>query len=549
MNPTADPTPPIIDPQDLTRMIAAATAIFAVAATIPIGVVWLYDGTLPHASLPRLAAGTVKVIHEGRWHDPAAAFPGPVRAHMPAATGWWLASAMIGLLVTAAAGAIWRLIDTKRARQHLGRRRYELRGAKPRDWARPRDLRKLIVRAPQPDRFTLGLLDRRLLATEPESHIAVIAPTRSGKTTRYVIPWLLEHDGPAVVTSTKTDILAATRNQRATLGEIFVWDPFGPGSCGWNPIHGCERWDRALQQARWLADAAQEGDSQIAAYWRGEAAKLLAPLLHAAAIGELTIDKVRSWVDMQDTEAPGELLEARDAIAAGEQLAAVAALDDRNRGTTYMSAGSLLAAYRHPQASKTSRDGVTPERLLEKPNTLYIVAAEHHQRVLAPLVVALISSILQTTTECANADRPLQPTLRLLMDEAANIAPLNQLPGHLSQAAGHGVRVATIWQSLGQMNHRYGQAADTILANSTTKLFMGPVGDQATWTYLQGLLGELPRDQRQQTLTPAGQPTSQSVSSEWRPRAAPDALQQLARGRALLISGALPSAVIQMRAH
>ncbi len=154
-------------------------------------------------------------------------------------------------------------------------------------------------------------------------------------------------------------------------------------------------------------------------------------------------------------------------------------------------------------------------------------------------ISALLSSIMQTATERANSGAPLKPILRLLMDEAANIAPLSDLPGHLSQAGAHGVRIATIWQSLGQLNHRYGKAAETILANSTTKLFMGPVGDRATWSYLGGLLGETPEEKQGERRN--------GVARAWpvrRPRAGPDALQQLSRGRAVLISGSLPPAVV-----
>jgi type IV secretion system protein VirD4 len=74
--------------------------------------------------------------------------------------------------------------------------------------------------------------------------------------------------------------------------------------------------------------------------------------------------------------------------------------------------------------------------------------------------------------------------MRVLLDEAADLAPLRDLPAHLSQAAGHGVRIATIWQSVGQLHHRYGDASDDILANSTAKLFMGPVTDDRTGRYV-----------------------------------------------------------------
>lgn len=134
----------------------------------------------------------------------------------------------------------------------------------------------LIVRRREPERFTLGTLDGRLLAADPEAHVAVVAPTRSGKTTRCVIPWLLEHRGPAIVTSTKTDVLASTATYRERHGKVLVWNPFGRESVGWTPLEGCDDWSSPLQRAQWLADAIQEGESEVAQYWRGEAAKLLA---------------------------------------------------------------------------------------------------------------------------------------------------------------------------------------------------------------------------------------------------------------------------------
>ena len=56
--------------------------------------------------------------------------------------------------------------------------------------------------------------------------------------------------------------------------------------------------------------------------------------------------------------------------------------------------------------------------------------------------------------------------LKLLLDEAANVAPLSELPRTMSQVAGHGIRVATVWQSLAQMRERYGRGSDTIIAKS-----------------------------------------------------------------------------------
>lgn len=527
-------------------MIGALVALGLLAAVLPAGVTWLYDGSAPHESLPRLAWHTIQIVKDGRWHDPALAYPPAVRAHMPAARGWWQGAAMTVTLLASMAFAVWQRRDIARGRHHLGRRPHDPRGSRPRDWARPRDLRDLHVPGPQPGRFSLGKLDRRQLASDPESHVALIAPTRSGKTTRYVIPWLLEHDGPAIATSTKTDVLTATVEHRSQVGEVFVWNPFGENSIGWDPLDGCENWTAALQQARYLAEASQVGESDITTYWSGEAAKLLAPLLHAAALDRRSsIDDVRRWIDTQDMDAVRAILDTHEANRATEQLKGTSALDDRNRGSTFMSAGSVLAAYRFPQVAETLGRSINATDLLDGNNTLYIVASDRHQRLLTPLIVAMLSTVIDEAARRANDGHALNPTLRVLLDEAANIAPLRDLPALLSQAAGYGVRIATVWQSLGQMHDRYGHAADSILANSVTKLFMGPVTDEHTWSYLGGLLGDDETPTQSETSDAATLRKSVTTGQVWRPKASSPALQQFGDGRAVLLAGDRPPAVVK----
>lgn len=154
-----------------------------------------------------------------------------------------------------------------------------------------------------------------------------------------------------------------------------------------------------------------------------------------------------------------------------------------------MSAASVLAAYRFPEVVEHSCAGLTPELFFDgTAQTLYVVAGDRDQQLLTPLIVALLSSLLEGARERATRVGPLDPTLRVLMDEAANIAPLRDLPRILSQSAGFGIRIATVWQSLAQLQERFGRAGDTVLANSTAKLFMGPVTDSATSEYAMSAL-------------------------------------------------------------
>ncbi|HET6507389.1 MAG TPA: type IV secretory system conjugative DNA transfer family protein [Baekduia sp.] len=499
-------------------------------ATIVGWAVVVLAGLLGHGHVPPVgpAIGLVsllRVLGSGHWSDPAAAYPPDVRGSLPGPVLWWLsAMVVIGLTATLVA-AFLRHVEPEIARERLGRRSFDWRGARPRPWARYRDLR---TGRSTPEGFSLGRLDGRPVFADEEAHVVVIAPTRAGKTTRCVIPWLLEHDGLAIVTSTNRDVIVATREARERRGTTYIYDPFGTESLSWSPLAGCERWSGALRQAQWLADASSDGDSEIARYWRGEAAKLLAPLLHAAALGQRDMATVLAWVDAQETRTVTTILNAAKADAAREQLRAITELDPRNRGTTYMSTGSVLAAYRYPEVQETDEAGFAPDRFLASAaDTLFLVAEDRHQQLVAPLLVALLAALLHEAIE-SGAFRDGDRRLRLLLDEAANVAPLADLPRTMSQVAGHGIRVATVWQSLAQMHERYGRGADTIIANSTAKLYLGPITDDATRKHVAGALA------------------SRSDAKDDHGATA-RALQQLVGDRALLISGARAPAVTTLR--
>lgn len=516
-----DREPPV---QGVGTMLGSAAVLAAVLWLIPHVVCLAYSARWPDLTLLEAITGTARIATDSQWAEPALAYPARARAVMPGATGWWAATAW--LLVTAGCAAVgtWRRLEPVLARERLGRRPYDVRGARPRAWGRPRDF------VGTNGGFRIGRLDRRIVTTDEEAHVAVVAPTRAGKTSRCIIPWLLDHDGPAIVTSTKRDVLDATFAQRRSLGAAYIYDPLGaPGSSCWTPLFGCADWSYALRQAQWLADATQDGESEIARYWRGEAAKLLAPLLHAAALGRRSIGDVLTWLDRQNTNEPNRYLAAEASDAARLQLQAVDQLDPRNRGTTYMSAASVLAAYRFPEVIATARPEITTSGFLDgRCQTLYIVSSERHQRLLAPLIVALISSLLNAAMERAHGPRGF---LKVLLDEAANIAPLQDLPRLLAQAGGHGIRFATAWQSVGQLRARYGHDADSVLANSTAKLFMGPITDPATRGFVSDLLGSEPVEH----------------GDRWQPKGRPGALQQLGPDRALLVSSHTLPAVVTIR--
>ena len=248
------------------------------------------------------------------------------------------------------------------------------------------------------------------------------------------------------------------------------------------------------------------------------------------------------WLDARDFTDAVQVLKGSGAFAAADQLEGVSRRDERNRETTVMSALNLLRAYRYPQVADAAQEDLTPELYLDDAaNTIYVVAAGHDQDALRPVILALVTSIYEAAIVKSRTAGVLEPRLFVLMDEAANIAPVRNLATWLSQCGDHGIVIATIWQSIAQIDQRYGRPArDAICAASTAQLLIPPLADPTTTGYLTGLIGEEP-------VASAQQGTGRRSLTPTREQAAPAPWQrQVARGHAILIYRDLPPALVSV---
>jgi type IV secretory pathway TraG/TraD family ATPase VirD4 len=373
----------------------------------------------------------------------------------------------------------------------------------------------------------------------------VVAPPRAGKSSGFVVPWLLDHHGPALVLSTKRDIYDATAPYRRGLGRVWVYDPFGDrSSAGFTPLVPARSWPGAIRAGEALASAAHPDSSNAAnEFWDKEAASMLAPLLHAAAIAGESMSELVRWLDARDFTDAISHLKGAGASAAADQLEGVSRRDERNRETTVMSALNLLRAYRYPQVAARAVGDLTPERFLDgNANTIYVVAAGHDQDALRPVILALVAAMYEAAIVKARGNGVLDPRLFILMDEAANIAPVRNLAPWLSQCGDHGIVIATIWQSIAQIDQRYGRAArDAICAASTAQVFIPPLAEPTSAGYLTELLGEEPVANASSSTGLARHTLSvghqKAGPSPW--------LRQIARGRAVLVYRDLPPAIVR----
>ncbi len=395
-------------------------------------------------------------------------------------------------------------------------------------------------------------MGRTLVATEARHSVLVLGPTQSGKTSALAIPALLEWDGPVVATSVKDDLVTLTGAFRATLGQVWVFDPTArrPDRSRWSPLTEASTWSSAQRVAQALVGAApaQAGLSD-GAFWFSAAAKLLAPLLLAAHHGGRPMGEVVRWTNLQETEEVRLLLDLAGEAAAVQALVAGLSRDERIRSSIYTTLETVLAPYEDPVvAASAERPDIDPVALLEGRNTLYLCGPVHEQARVQGVFSALIGAVVQAAITRYLAEGPLQPPLLLVLDEAANIAPLQELDQLASTGAGMGIQLVTVCQDLAQLSARYGaERARSIANNHRAKLALSGIADVGTLDTLSGLAGE--QAVREQTINSGGGEGRRSTSSSvaYRRLAPPDELRRIPPGRAVLIYGHLPPVRLQLR--
>jgi type IV secretion system protein VirD4 len=497
-------------------------------------------------SLAEVAAVPVRVIHHPG--DPALAWPPKVQGQLPGPVGMYAALALLLILPATLLGLLGgrRFGWDRRVRQH---------GAK---WATRWNLRRLLVAAPRPGRITLGRrggwYGRLLLAVESCHSLLCFGPAGSYKTAGLVVPAVLEWQGPVITTSIKPDVLRATLRRRLAMGEVWVYDPLGLSGvpwAQWTPLAHCHTYTAARKVARTLADAAdvqglREQDNN---YWTLLGAKLLGVLLYAAARSDRTMADVARWVDIQDQDEVTQALEAAGDRMALDAWSACRARPENTLGSVYGTAETLLDVFADPVVAASAEGcDLDVDALLRGANTLYLYAPANEQSRLRPLFELLAGVIITHAEELAarQPDGMLNPRLLVCLDEAGNCAALAKLPELATTARGQGIQLLTIWHDLGQLHHRYGRRATTVLNGHRAKLFLSGQADVDSLELASKLIGE---EQVTHTAHTAGDGRNSVTNSTAYRRLVPmEVLRQLRPREGVLLYGHLPPARVRLRA-
>jgi type IV secretion system protein VirD4 len=442
----------------------------------------------------------------------------------------------------------------------LGSRRPS--SAPPAKWASGRELSDLVVKEPSKGRLIIGKSGRKLLATESGHSLLVVGPTQSGKTTGLAAPAIREWDGPVVAASVKGDIARLTMDVRSQCGDVLLYDPLvttGLPRAMWSPIDSCRTWTDARKIATDLAAVAREGASNLSDgdFWFSMAAKLLAPMFLAASMRGHRMSDVVAWIDEHEVDYPLQILTAAGEIAAVQALRATSRRDERQASAIFTTAETVIEAFAEPGVAACEPVGtmfesadprvIDSRRFLNGSNTLYLCAPPHDQRRLRALFATLVSQVIaEAYNRSMSEGKALDPPLLVVLDEAANIAPLAELDVLASTAAGHGVQLVTVWQDLAQLNARYGTKGSSVINNHRAKVFLSGIADPGTLEHASQLAGEEDRNVRSRTIDHYG---SSSVTDGSTPRrlVPPDALRRLPPGSGLLLYAHLSPIQISLR--
>ena len=319
-----------------------------------------------------------------------------------------------------------------------------------------------------------------LYASWEDTIVAFMAP-RSGKTTAMGVPYVLSAPGPVVATSIKADLWAATAQLRADQGStVWLFDPQRitgqPQEWWWDPLRGMTTVEAAHRMASHFVLTVADGRQRD--LWGPAAQELLCALFLAAAASGRSLRDVARWLDETASPTPAELLDAGGFRALASSLRGAQNGAPETRDGIYQTARTAAACLHDeeimpwvspPPAPLSVFD---PAAFAASRDTLYLLTES--RAAASPLVAALTDMAMRAGRRHAEmAGGRLDPPMVLILDEAANICRIADLPDLYSHLGSRGMVPVTILQSYQQGVSVWGEPGMAALWGAATRKVIG----------------------------------------------------------------------------
>lgn len=389
--------------------------------------------------------------------------------------------------------------------------------------------------------------------------IALAGP-RVGKTTTLVIPAILEAPGAVVTTSNKRDVVDGTRDPRALVGDVWIFDPQGIAleqpTWWWNPLSYVKDDVKAFKLAEHFASSARADGAVQDAFFEPAGQDLLAGMLLAAALGRKPITQVFTWLSEPTNEEAVDILRLHEYDLIAADVQGVIMAPEKQRGGVFGTARQMAACLKiraidrwvAPVGGNVTGDRrphFDPDSFVRGTGTLYSLSKEG-QGSAGALVTALTAAVVEAAEEYATTQpggRLAVPML-VVLDEAANVCRWKNLPDLYSHYGSRGIPIMSLFQSWSQGQVVFGrEGMRKLWSASNVKLYLGGVSEADFLRELSELVGDYDKS----TASVSYNKGLRSTSHQLRRERILDAseLAALPRGRAVMLSSGSPAALIE----
>lgn len=335
-------------------------------------------------------------------------------------------------------------------------------------------------------RLGAGWWGERVYMSSEDSSLR-IGSTRSGKTVALACHGL-DAPGALITTSTKLDLAEMVHTARKGRA-VHILNPAGwrdiPSTVRWSVLTGCTDFGTASRRAHALIPI---GPTAEAEQWRQQARRVLALLMHAAAVAGRNMQTVTLWADAPDGQRGDDLrAEVIDALssvhpggnARATEMRGFYGLNARTR-TSITATMSMATGWLSNDRARDIGDA-DPEtttldihRLILGRETLHLLGHES-QEGLAPLIACIVAEIghvaIQLSATMPNGR--IDPPVTMLLDELALVCPIPFVEW-TAEMGGRGVTLHGSVQSLSQMRDKWGEhRANAVLGNVTALMVFG----------------------------------------------------------------------------
>lgn len=495
----AGPPPGIFSSPVTTDMLGAwAVPALACLGALAGGGLWLAG------AVSALAAGTRPPGNPVAYATALAAG----RAPWPDAWGW--AALVAGVAALASTGIIAGHVMAKRAAprhrvdqvaRYLSSRRDRARLAPQ---ARKAQSARLSSGAPDWAGSPLGrtVPGKEPASSGPEDVSVDLWGARQGKTTKRVIPAILDAPGPVLATTNKRDVSDETGAFRARRGKTWLFDPQGIASDGeptftYDPLRQVTDVAAAQRLAAIFEASTREPGARTDAHWDTAGRDLLAWLFLAAACAGLPMARAWEWLSNPDDATPAVLLRKAGHDGPAAAVEGVLGQPDKMRGSTYGTAQRMARALVNPRllAWVTPADGLPefdPAAFPGSSDTLYALSKEGEGSG-GPFVAALTAHVCEAAERMAASARSgrLPVPLVVELDEAANIVRWPELPKLYSHYGSRGILLHCYLQSWTQAAEAWGEYGVRAMWSAATVRVLGAgVADEKFLSECSALIGD-----------------------------------------------------------